>query len=185
MGFFDFSKKDKSKDDSRQLFDYSNKIFADVLTTADFLRKKWALDQSQWFAILFEYLYLVLNLTDRFAFLNMSHEKRDKLMSELVELSISSAVDAICHKWSDAEIKQMKEDCLHNYKVGLKHWGQFKVLYPEENKKMGGTVFWEFSKYIASLVGHDEDIEYISGALIGATGLYKDLGAAAFIEKMK
>ena len=185
MGWFNFNKKDKSKDHSRQLFDYSCKIFADVSTTADFLCQKWELDQSQWFAVLFEYLYLVLNMTERFAFINMSHEKRDKLMSELVELSISSAVDAICHKWSAAEVTKMKEECLENYKVGLKNWGQYMVLYPEESKKMGDTVFWEFSKCVATLVGHEEDIEYITGAFIGATGLYKDLDAASFIEKMK
>lgn len=185
MGWFTFLNKDKSKEYTRQLFDYSCKIFSDVLAIADFLRQEWALDQSQWFAVLFEYLYLVLNLTDRFAFINLSHEKRNKLMFELVELSISSAVDATCHQWSDAEIKRIKEDCLHNYKVSLKQWGQYKVLFPEKNEKMGDTVFWEFSKKVASLVGHENDLAYIMAANLGAMGAYKDLDAASFIEKMK
>ena len=108
MGFFEFFKKDKGNDYNHLLFHYSTKTFAKVLATAELLRKEWGLDQLQWFKVLFEYLNLALNLTDRFAFLNMNHERRDKLMSELVELSISSAVDGICHKWSDAEIKETK-----------------------------------------------------------------------------
>lgn len=185
MGWFNFFEKDQSREHARQLFDYSHKIFTDTLAIADSLRQKWNLDQSQWFAVLFEYLYLELNLTDRFAFVKLSHEERNTLMSELAELSISSAVDAICHQWPDAEVKRIKEDCLHNYKISLQQWGQYKVLFPEKNEKMGDTVFWEFSKNVTSLVGHEKDPAYIMAANLGAMGVYKDLDAASFIEKMK
>ncbi len=184
MGLFNFLKKDKDNDYKHHLLDYSAKIFADVWATAELLRKELELDQLQWFKVLFEYLNLVLNLTDRAAFNKMSNEKRNKLMSELVNVSIPSAVDAICNKWSADEIKQTKEDCLYNYKVSLWHWGKYEILYAENDKKMGETVFWEFSKYVANLIGHTDDIAFIMKALIAAMRVYKDLDASSFIEKI-
>lgn len=178
MGWFNSFKKDPFKDYLRKIFDHS-------VESANTIQRDWGLDDMQWFAVLFEFLYLFLNLTDRVAFTVLGNEKRDKIMTELEEISISSAVKALCHDWRDDKIKKIEEECRHNYIVSMEEWGQCKGLFSEKDKGMKDNLFWEFSKVIAKLAGHEKDIAYMLLPTELATAALKDLDPKLFIEKMK
>ena len=175
LNFLD--KKTKSDNDQNAFIKYSTKIAGYSLESANILRKIWDLNQTQWFAILFEFLYLYLNLTDRAIFGNLDNEKRDKTMLELERMSTSSLVEAVCYNWPEDKIKKIKEECMNNYRVSMEEWG----------KCNRDTLFSEFSKEIAKLSGNEHNPECILQSLeLAATSLENfDLNLKLFIESIK
>ncbi len=90
--------------------DYFGKIWQCTLSNTDILRKEWKLTDLQYCSILFEFLYLHLNLTDRAASSILDDKKRQEVMNEVSKGSIVSVVRAVCHSLPEDKIDMVIKD---------------------------------------------------------------------------
>lgn len=175
--------------------DYLFKIFKNSIEAANAIcyladnksidQNKYGLSNTKWFSILFEFIYFYLHLTDRFAFGHMNEERRGSLMTELEEISITAAVDAVCLKWPEDIKEKIKEECMGNFFISMAEYSKCKKWFTKKGEGAKGTLFWEFGKTIAKLAGQENDIIYIMAAMQIATNSLKDLEIKSFINRIK
>ena len=181
------------KKDFRQ--DYLFKIFKNSVIAVEVIRhlvdnkgidqKKYSLSNAERFSLLFEFIYFYLNLTDRFAFGHMNEEQRGSLMTELGELSITAAVDAVCLRWPEDIKDKIKEECIGNFHISMAEYSKCKKWLPEKDEGAKGTLLCEFVKTIAKLAGQEHRVGFKLAVMQTVTNSLKDLDIKSFIKRAK
>lgn len=188
MGWFDTFKKDIRQDFLNKIFKNSIEAANVILNLAkdeSFEKNKQGLSFTEWFSILFEFIYFYLHLTDRFAFGYMDEDRRGILMTELEEICITSAVDEVCKGLTEDKKEKIKEECMQNFYISMEEYSKYKKWFPEKDEGLKDTLVWEFSKTIAKLAGQENNIVYIMACPSIAINSLKDLDIKSFIEKVK
>jgi hypothetical protein len=175
--------------------DYLYRIFKNSIEAANAIRyladnkgidqNKYDLSNTKRFSILFEFIYFYLHLTDRFAFGHMNEERRGSLMTELEEISITTAVDAVCLRWPEDIKEKIKEECMGNFYISMAEYSKCKKWHPEKDEGAKGTLFWEFDKTIAKLVGQEWESGFMLAVMQIVTNSLKDLDIKSFINRIK
>ena len=193
MGLFKIFKKGNKTDD---LLYYSTVIIRESEYAANEIKNlvendktrefKKNIDDKDWFSILFEFIYLFLHLTDRFAYGRMGDNYRHVIMKALEIQCIYGSVDVICPGWPENTIEKIKQECMENNYSFVEEYSNYKKLFPEKDESSKGTLFWEFGKNIAKLAkAHEQDFLYITTAVQLATYSFKELNIGSFINKVK
>lgn len=139
----------------------SKKIFEDSLSCAESLRSdledKCGKDskefQSKYVPVIFEFMYFFLHLTNRSAFSQLGHEKRNKLQSQLAPLVIEPTIDAFFGHWPKDLKDGIKNDFYSNLNNAEMGYGSCKelLLKPEEDTPTREKI--ESGKLSKSMVG--------------------------------
>ena len=175
--------------------DYLFKIFKNSIIAVEVIRhliekkdinqNKYNLSDTEWFSILFEFIYFYLHLTDRFAFGYMNEEQRGSLMIELEELSIAAAVDACCLRLPEDKKEKIREKCMQNFYISMAEYSKCKKWFPKKDEGAKGTLFWEFVKTIAKLAGQEHRVGFKLAVMQTVTNSLKDLDIKSFINRVK
>ena len=175
--------------------DYLFKIFKNSIIAVEVIRhlvekkdinqNKYNLSDTEWFSILFEFIYLYLHLTDRFAFGHMNEEQRGSLMIELEELSITAAVDAVCLGWPEDKKERIKEECMGNFYISVAEYSKCKKWLPKKDEGAKDTLLWEFGKTIAKLAEQEHAVIFKLTVAQTVTNSLKDLDIKSFIKRVK
>jgi hypothetical protein len=148
-------------------------------------QNKYVLSNTKWVSILFEFIYFYLHLTDRFAFGHMNEERRGSLMTDLEEVCITAAVDAVCLRWPEDIKEKIKEECMGNFYISMAEYSKCKKWFPKKDEGAKGTLFWEFVKTIAKLAGQEHVVIFKLTVMQIATNSLKDLDIKSFINRIK
>ena len=175
--------------------DYLFKIFKNSIIAVEVIHRlvekkginqnKYTISDTEYFSILFEFIYFYLHLTDRFAFGHMNEEQRGSLMIELEELSITVAVDAVCLGWPEDKKERIKEECMGNFHISVAEYSKCKKWLPEKGEGAKDTLLWEFGKIIAKLAEQEHAIIFNLTVAQTVTNSLKDLDIKTFINRVK
>jgi len=191
MGWFDSFKKDFRKD-------YVNKILINSSEAAEAIRhlvenkniveNKRDLTHTEYWSILLEFIYLYLHLTDRFAVnYGINEGDRRKLIILLADMSINSAVEIYCQDFPEDTKENIKEEYKYNFDISLMEYSKCKKLFPEKVEESSkDTLFWEFGKNIATLLGQVNIVTVMAAHDIASDTLIKrKLDIMSFIKKLR
>ena len=175
--------------------DYLFKIFKNSIIAVEVIhhlvekkgtnQNKYTISDTEYFSILFEFIYFYLHLTDRFAFGHMNEEQRGSLMIELEELSITAAVDAVCLGWPEDKKERIKEECMGNFYISVAEYSKCKKWLPEKDEGAKDTLLWEFGKTIAKLAEQEHAVIFKLTVAQTVTNSLKDLDIKSFIKRVK
>lgn len=115
--------------------------------------KKTNLSKDQIEEVLFESVIFYLHFVDRTAFQSMKMEQRNFFMNIFVNDVINIFLEDQPNKDKRPELNDTIHDVYNERQV---EYGNYKKLVPEDGK-FGGTLFWEFSKKIANVLGFKDD----------------------------
>lgn len=150
-------------------------IFDDSLSCAESLRsdleEKYGKDskefQSKYVPVVFEFMYFFLHLTNRSAFSQLGHEKRNRLQSLLAPLVIEPTIDAFFGHWPKNLKDGIKNDFYSNLNNAEMGYGSCKelLLKPEEDTPTREKI--ESGKLSKSMVGQliDNLLQIIEGKI--------------------
>lgn len=115
--------------------------------------KKANLSKDQIEEVLFESIIFYLHFVDRTAFQSLKVEQRNFFMN----IFVNDVINIFLEDKQDKEQKLQLNDIIHDtYNERQIEYGNYKKLVPEDSK-FGGTLFWEFSKKIANVLGFKDD----------------------------
>ncbi len=188
MGWFDTFKRDFR-------VDYTARILGRSIEASNAIRRmveeegleqeRQPLKDSEWFLIMFEFVYFYLHLTDRYAFGRMDEKRRGELMTGLEDLLIRNAVDTVLPKGPEDENEMVREMCLQTFRSRVEEYSKYKKLHAEKDEGLKNTLFWEFGKVIAKLAGGEGKASYIMPIVGIAIGSLEHLDIPSFVEKAK
>ncbi|MGO9274051.1 MAG: hypothetical protein ACLQOO_28075 [Terriglobia bacterium] len=147
MSWFNSSKKDDSA-----LFKLSKKIFEKSLLCAETLKpdleEKFGKDSkefhSKYIPVLFEFMYFFLHLTNRSAFAQLGHEKRNKLYDALAPIVIDDTARTLCtwFGWPTNLKDGIKRDFCNNLNNAEIGYGSCKelLLDPKDDTRILGKI---------------------------------------------
>lgn len=149
MGWFDTFKKDFMQDYLYRIF--KNSIVAEsairyLVDSKGIDQNKYVLSNTKSFSILFEFIYFYLHLTDRFASGHMNEERRGSLMTELEEISITAAVDAVCLRWPEDIKEKIKEECMGNFYISMAEYSKCKNCFLKKDEEQKVLYFGNLAK---------------------------------------
>jgi hypothetical protein len=138
MSWFNSSQRKESA-----LSKLSNKVFEKSLRCAESLKpdleRKFGRDSkefhSKYVPVLFEFMYFFLHLTNRFAFAQLGHERRNRLYDELVPPTIDATIEAYFGHWPKNLKEGIERDFLSNLNNAEMEYGSCEelLLKPESD----------------------------------------------------
>lgn len=131
MSWFNSSKKNESA-----MSKLSKKVFEMSLLCTETLKpdleKKFGKDSkefhSKYIPVLFEFMYFFLHLTNRSAFAQLGHERRNELYDELVPLTIDTTIEIYFGHWPKNLKDGIKNDFCDNLSNSEMEYGNCKEL---------------------------------------------------------
>ncbi|MGA2831656.1 MAG: hypothetical protein ABSE55_01165 [Terracidiphilus sp.] len=140
MSWFNSSKKNESA-----LSKLSDKVFEKSLLCAEVLKpdleKKFGKDSkefhSKYIPVLLEFMYFFLHLTNRSAFAQLGHEKRNILYDELAPLTIDATIETYFGHWPKNLKDGMERDFCDNLSNSEMEYASCKelLLKPEDDTR--------------------------------------------------
>lgn len=141
MSWFNSSKKYESA-----MSRLSKKVFEMSLLCAETLKpdlknrfgKDSKIFSSKYVQVVFEFMYFFLHLTDRYAFAQPSHEKRNKLYDELVPTTIDAMIEFFCGHSPKNSKDEIERDCYSNFNNAGMEYSRCKELFlkPEDDTRI-------------------------------------------------
>ena len=149
------------------------------------VQNKRDLSHTEYWSILLEFIYLYLFLTDWFVVsYGINEEDRKKLIPLLADMSINLAVETFCQELPEDTKENITEECKHNFVISLTEYSKCKKLFPEKGESSQDTLFWEFGKNIAMLLGQVNIVTVMAAHDIASDTLIKrKLDIISFIKK--
>jgi hypothetical protein len=130
----------------KPLFKLSTKVLEGSLLCAKALKpdleKKFGKHseefESKYFLVLFEFMYFFLHLTDRYAFAQLGHEKRNKLIDELVPPTIDATIETYFDHWPKKVKDGIRTDFYNNLTNAQMEYGSCKevLLDPKDDTRI-------------------------------------------------
>ncbi len=146
--------------------------------------EQFHIDKNRLGSIFFELIFFYIHLTDRFAYQYIGHEGRVEFLDTfLIKLTQNLAEQ---HKINGAQIDDTTFLSSFNeaYIQRQKEYGDYK-LDAEKGEGLKGTLFWEFDKRVAKILGYEEDsliITDVEGIVGPAITKYHELIKKFFLE---
>lgn len=172
---------------------FSEKLLKHAIETADAVRNlanegsdgktDIKVGDIKWFSILFEIIYLYLYLINLLS-ICLKDEQRATINKWITEVVIDSAVETHCKGWDRDKIEGVKKDCWRNFFIAMEEYSQYQKLFPEKDEGTKGTLFWEFSKNISKLAGHENNPALIIACEAIVVTSLKGLDIKSFIENI-
>lgn len=119
---------------------------------------------QKWNNIMFEYLFLYINVTDRQAFHYLGETQRAKFMDSL----FLDIIESLKKGFSKRDIIPFATEQLliEVYNERQHNYSHYESLIPEKDESPQDTVFWEFGKFIAKIIsGEPNDVRIVLPAM--------------------
>ena len=111
---------------------------------------------KRWFAVVCEFLYFYMHLTNRFAYRELGHEQRCKLQNELYPLIVRPTIETIVGHWPQNLKDGIERDFMANLNNSEMEYGECKQLLDRENPLAQDALFSKFAGNICDLLGLDK-----------------------------
>jgi hypothetical protein len=114
------------------------------------------LDEANYGKVFIETALFYMHLVDRIAFQYLGIEMRNTF----IDAFFIEFVEALSRQGYESGIKaaQFRSCFLDAYNERQEEYGKYQKMVPQENEGTKGTLFWEFEKKIASILGSQTDI---------------------------
>jgi hypothetical protein len=138
--------------------DLARRIVQFALSDADALkdsiRAKDNKDHTQrWFAVVCEFLYFFMHLTNRFAYRELGHEQRCKVQDRLYPLIIRPTIESIFGHWPTELKDRIEGDFVEKLGDSEVEYAECKRLLDRENPLAPSALFSKFAGNVCDLLG--------------------------------
>jgi hypothetical protein len=125
---------------------------ADALKSS--IRAKDEKDHTQrWFAIVCEFLYFFMHLTNRFAYRELGHEQRCKVQDQLYPLIVRPTIESIFGHWPTKLKDGMETEFVEKLGDSEVEYAECKQLIDRENPLAASALFSKFAGNVCDLLG--------------------------------
>jgi hypothetical protein len=162
--------------------DLARRIVQASLTDAETLKAsiqaKDDKDHTQrWFAVVCEFLYFYMHLTNRFAYRELGHEQRCRVQNELYPLIIRPTIESIFGHWPKNLKDGIESDFIKSLGNSEIEYAECKQLLDRDNPLAQKALFSRFAGNICDVLGAEK-----SDAAAYATSFMKviDLAIGSF-----
>lgn len=110
----------------------------------------------------YEFLFFFTHLSMRYAFGELGHEKRVELQNLLLPILMNNSTETWFGHWPAKYKEGIKKEFRDNINRAELEYSKYQKFFAEKNEGTKDTLFWEFSKNISKLSGHETDIIIIT-----------------------
>jgi hypothetical protein len=189
MSWFNNSKKNESA-----MSKLSKRVFEESLLCAETLKpdlektfgKDSKIFHSKYIPVLFEFMYFFLHLTNRYAFAQLGHERRNKLYDELVPPTIDATIKTCFGHWPKNLKDGIERDFYSNLNNAKMEYGSCEelLLKPEDDTPTEGKIMSGAKS--KSMVGQlTDNLSQIIEGEINLNALFTMLIWGVVIESLK
>lgn len=138
--------------------DLANRIVTGSITNADVLRPSIHSsddkDQTQrWFAVICEFLYFFMHLTNRFTYRELGDQQRCKVQDELYPLIVRPTIEAIFGHWPTNLKDGMEKEFTEKLNTAELEYSECKQLLDRDNPLAQDALFSKFAGNVCELLG--------------------------------
>jgi len=108
---------------------------------------------QRWFAVVCEFLYFFMHLTNRFAYRELGHEQRCKVQDQLYPLIIRPTIESIVGHWPQDLKDGIEGEFIEKLGNTEIEYGECKQLLDRDNPLAQGALFSKFAGNVCSLLG--------------------------------
>lgn len=119
--------------------------------------------------LIIEAILLYVHFADRIAFAVLEPKKRDIFIDKLMDTVIAVLLDSERDENKKSVFKMVITD---TYNKRQTEYSKYKIEVPE-GQGLGGTLFWEFTKKVAEILGCKDDVLVMTYAQVGIVGRIK------------
>jgi hypothetical protein len=109
----------------------------------------------------YEFVFFFAHLAIRNAFFNLGEDKITKLQNKLGPILATFTTEAWFGHWPSKFKKGIESDFYNNINVAEMEYSKCNEYFPKNGEGAKDTLFWEFSKNIAELSGHENNMRII------------------------
>lgn len=136
----------------------ARRIVQSSLTDAEALKSSIrATDEKdhtqRWFAVVCEFLYFFMHLTNRFAYRELGHEKRCKVQDQLYPLIVRPTIESMFGHWPQNLKDGMERDFMEKLGDSEIEYADCKQLLDRDNPLAENALFSKFARNVCDLLG--------------------------------
>jgi hypothetical protein len=111
---------------------------------------------QRWFAVLCEFLYFFMHMTNRFAYGELGHERRCKIQGQLYPLIVRPTIESVFGHWPPDLKDKMESEFIEKLGNAETEYGECKKLLDRENPFADDALFSKFAGNVCELLGVDK-----------------------------
>jgi|SRR5580765_649558 len=111
----------------------------------------------RWFAVVCEFLYFFMHLTNRFAYRELGHEQRRKVQDQLYPLIIRPTIESIFGHWPQSLKDGIESDFIENLGNSETEYAKCKQLLDRDNPLAQDALFSKFAGNVCDLLGVEKN----------------------------
>ncbi len=112
---------------------------------------------QRWFAVVCEFLYFFLHLTNRFAYRELGHEQRCKVQDQLYPLIIGPTIESIFGHWPQNLKDGIESDFIENLGKSEIEYAKCKQLLDRDNPLAQDALFSKFAGNVCDLLAVEKN----------------------------
>ncbi len=112
---------------------------------------------KRWFALVCEFLYFFMHLTNRFAYSELGHEQRCKVQDRLYPLIVRPAIESMVGHWPPNLKDGIESDFIKNLGNAETEYGECKRLLDRDNPLAQDALFSNFAGNVCDLLGVEKN----------------------------
>ena len=172
----------------------SKKVFEMSLLCAETLKpdlgkrfgKDSAIYNSKYFPVLFEFTYFFINLTDRYAFNQLGHERRNELSDELVPATVHATIETLFGHCQQNIRDGIERDFYSNLNNAQMDYGSCKELLLDPKDDVPTVEKLESGAKSKSMIGRlTDNLSQIIEGEINRSALFTILIWEVVIESLR
>ena len=109
----------------------------------------------RWFAVVCEFLYFFMHMTNRFAYGELGHERRCRVQDQLYPLVIRPTIESIFGHWPVNLKDKMESEFIEKLGNAESEYGECKKLLDSDNPFAEDALFSKFARNVCELLGED------------------------------
>lgn len=111
---------------------------------------------KRWFAVVCEFLYFFMHLTNRFAYRELGHDQRCKIQDQLYPLIIRPTIESIFGHWPQNLKDGIESDFIENLGNSEIEYAKCKQLLDRDNPLAQDALFSKLAGNVCSLLGAEK-----------------------------
>ncbi len=129
----------------------------------------------RWFAVVCEFLYFFMHMTNRFAYGELGHERRCKVQDRLYPLIVRPTIESVFGHWPVNLKDKMEGEFIEKLGNAETEYGECKKLLDSGNPFAEDALFSKFARNMCELLGVDKsEFTAYAQTYMKVTGLATD-----------
>lgn len=149
------------KPDVPPVADLARRIVQASMTDAETLKASIHAENDKdhtqrWFAVLCEFLYFFMHMTNRFAYGELGHERRCKIQNQLYPLIVRPTIESVFGHWPQRLKDGMETEFIEKLGNAETEYGECKKLLNRDDPFAEDALFSKFVGNVCELLGVDK-----------------------------